>query len=81
MYRVEHVELFDAIRNGTPINNGTYMSQSTLLAIMGRMVTYTGQNITWDMALNSKEDLTPPRLELGDTPVPLVAMPGTTKFS
>jgi predicted dehydrogenase len=81
MYRVEHVELFDAIRNGTPINNGIYMSQSTLFAIMGRMATYTGQNITWEMALNSKEDLTPPKLALGDTPVPAVPMPGTTKFS
>jgi myo-inositol 2-dehydrogenase/D-chiro-inositol 1-dehydrogenase len=80
MYRVEHVELFAAIRAGTPINNGTYMSTSTMLAIMGRMACYTGQNITWDMAMNSKEDLTPPKLEFGDTPVPSVPMPGSTKF-
>jgi len=80
MYKVEHVELFGAIRAGTPINNGIYMSYSTLLAIMGRMATYTGEKITWEMAMNSKEDLTPPKLELGDTPVPAVAIPGTTKF-
>jgi predicted dehydrogenase len=81
MYKVEHVELFNAIRNGTPINNGTYMSYSTLMAIMGRMATYTGELITWDKAMASVEDLTPPKLALGDTPVPVVAMPGTTKFS
>ena len=29
-----------------------YMARSTLLAIMGRMAAYTGQEITWEMALN-----------------------------
>jgi hypothetical protein len=62
------------------------MTQSTLLAIMGRMATYTGQIITWDMALNSKEDLTPrkpdgsPKYEFGDLPVPPTAVPGVTKY-
>ena len=60
IYQTEHDELFASIRNGKPINNGEYMAKSTLLAIMGRMAAYTGQAITWDMALNSKEDLTPP---------------------
>ena len=36
------------------------------MAIMGRMATYTGQVITWEMALNSKEDLTPAKYEFGD---------------
>jgi hypothetical protein len=56
------------------------MTKSTLMAIMGRMATYTGQNITWDMVLNSKEDLTPPKYEFGSLPMPPVAMPGVTKF-
>jgi hypothetical protein len=56
------------------------MSKSTLLAIMGRMATYTGQEITWDMAMNSKEDLSPPKYEWGDLPTPPVAVPGVTKF-
>jgi len=57
------------------------MAKSTLVAIMGRMAAYTGQAITWDMALNSKEDLTPPAYSW-DVPmtVPPVAMPGITKF-
>jgi hypothetical protein len=57
MYQAEHNALFAAIRAGKPINNGEYMAHSTLLAIMGRMAAYTGQEITWKMALDSKEDL------------------------
>jgi predicted dehydrogenase len=80
MYQNEHNALFASIRNGKPINDGEWMSQSTLLAIMGRMAAYTGQVITWEMALNSKEDLTPAAYEMGPLPVPPVAMPGKTPF-
>jgi predicted dehydrogenase len=80
MYQNEHDELFASIRSGKPINNGEWMAKSTLMAIIGRMATYTGQVITWDMALNSKEDLTPPAYEFGSLPVPPVAQPGVTKF-
>jgi len=81
MYQVEHDELFKSIQDGKPINNGDRMVNSTLMAIMGRMAAYTGKEITWDMALNSKEILVP------ETPnwdvkvnVPPLALPGTTKF-
>jgi hypothetical protein len=81
MYQTEHGELFASIRNGKPINNGEYMAKSTLLAIMGRMAAYTGQQITWDMATNSKEDLTPPKYDWNiELAVPPVARPGVTKF-
>ncbi len=80
MYQNEHDDLFASIRAGKPINNGEWMAKSTLMAIMGRMATYTGQVITWDMALNSKEDLSPPTYEFGSLPVPPVARPGVTKF-
>ena len=59
MYQTEHDELFASIRSGKPINDGTWMASSTMLAIMGRMAAYTGQEVTWDMALNSKEQLVP----------------------
>src|SRR4029077_17525986 len=75
-YQTEHDELFAAIRKGTQINNGDYMARSTLLAIMGRMAAYTGKQITWEMALNSKENLSPPRYEWGPMPEPAVAIPG-----
>jgi hypothetical protein len=50
------------------------------MGIMGRMATYTGQNITWEMALNSKENLSPQHYEFGHMPMPPVAKPGVTKF-
>ena len=81
LYQTEHDELFASIRKGTPINNGEYMAQSSLLAIMGRMAAYTGDAITWEMAMNSKEDLTPPAYDWNvKLPVPPVALPGITKY-
>jgi predicted dehydrogenase len=80
MYQSEHNELIASIRSGKPINDGDWMTKSTLMAIMGRMATYTGQVITWEKALNSKEDLSPPRYEFGALPVRPVAIPGVTKF-
>jgi predicted dehydrogenase len=82
IYQTEHEELFASIRRGKPVNNGDYMAKSTLLAIMGRMAAYTGQIITWEMALNSRQDLTPARYAW-DVPlaVPPVAMPGVTRFA
>ena len=81
MYQTEHDELFASIRSGKPINNGEYMAKSTLLAIMGRMAAYTGQEITWEQAMNSKEDLTPAKYDWGSIPTPAVPIPGTTRFS
>src|ERR1700684_2904136 len=51
MYDVEHQELFASIRAGNPINNGDYMANSTMIGIMGRMVCYTGQTLTWEECL------------------------------
>ncbi len=81
MYQQEHNELFASIRNGKPMNDGEWMAQSTMLGIMGRMVAYTGQTITYEQALNSTEKLGPDTLddstEFADPPV---AQPGITKF-
>jgi myo-inositol 2-dehydrogenase/D-chiro-inositol 1-dehydrogenase len=81
MYQIEHDELFKSIRSGKPINDGESMARSTLLAIMGRMAAYTGQVVTWEDAMTSKEDLMPARLAW-DAPisVPPVAIPGVTKL-
>jgi myo-inositol 2-dehydrogenase / D-chiro-inositol 1-dehydrogenase len=84
MYLVEHQELSQSIHTGNTINNGVYMSHSTLMTIMGRMACYTGQRITWEQALNSKEDLTPAKYEWGPVLLPDglndVAIPGKTKL-
>lgn len=81
MYQQEHDELFASIRNGNPINNGKWMAQSTLMAIMGRMAAYTGQEITWEQALNSQEKLVPDNLTWDmKLPIQPMAVPGKTKF-
>jgi predicted dehydrogenase len=80
IYQSEHDDLFASIRAGKPINHGEYMAKSTLMAILGRMATYTGQAIIWDQAMNSKEDLTPVRYEWGPIATPAIAKPGVTRF-
>ncbi len=81
MYQSEHDELFASIRRGKPINNGDYMANSTLLAIMGRMAAYTGQEVTWKMAQGSQERLSPDRWDWdAKLPEAPVATPGVTKF-
>ncbi len=81
MYQVEHDEMFAGIRAGKPLNNGEYMARSTMLAIMGRMASYTGQEITWEQAMNSQQDLSP-RKYAWDAAAPKVeiAIPGVTAF-
>jgi predicted dehydrogenase len=81
MYQTEHNELFASIRKGEPMNDGIWMAHSTLMAIMGRMAAYTGQEITWEMALNSQEKLVPdnPTWDMKHK-VPSMAQPGTTKY-
>ena len=80
MYQNEHNELFEAIRSGNTINNGDYMCQSTLMAIMGRLAAYTGQAVTRDQILNSKENLVPAKLAWGDAPIRPIARPGETEL-
>ncbi len=81
MYQREHDVLFASIRKGTVINNGERLATSTMLAIMGRMAAYTGQQITWDQALNSQERLIPEKMDWNmKWEVPPTARPGITKF-
>lgn len=81
MYQTEHNELFASIRAGKPMNDGQWMAQSTLMGLMGRMAAYTGQEITWEQAMNSQEKLVPESLDWKmKLEIPPVAMPGTTKF-
>jgi predicted dehydrogenase len=81
MYQVEHNELFESIRAGKPINNGDRMARSTLMGIMGRMAAYTGAEVTWDMAMNSKEQLVPDKVGLDLAfEAPPMAIPGKTPF-
>jgi predicted dehydrogenase len=82
MYQVEHDELFASIRSGKPINDGEWMAQSTLMAIMGRTAAYTGQEITWEQALAAQEKFVPDELDWKmKLPVRPMAMPGSSRYS
>jgi hypothetical protein len=81
IYQLEHDALFGSIRDNSPLNTGEFMSRSTLMAILGRMATYTGQKVTWEEAMNSQESLVPDGYDWdAKPPVPEVAIPGTTKL-
>jgi predicted dehydrogenase len=79
-YVQEHEALFAGIRSGELVNAGEKAAMSSLMAIMGRMASYTGKNVTWKQALHSEEDLTPISYEFGPMNVPQVALPGKTKL-
>lgn len=79
-YEQEHRDLIASIRAGRPLNEARAVAESTMAAIMGRIAAYTGQEVTWDWAMNeSKLDLAPD-YAFGDLPVPPVAVPGETQL-
>jgi len=81
MYQQEHDELFASIRSGAAHNDGDWMAHSTLMAILGRMAAYTGQEVTWEEALNSQEKLVPEPLDWNmKLPIAPMAIPGVTKL-
>ncbi len=88
MYDVEHQELFAAIRSGKTINNGEFLARSTMWGILGRMVDYTGQALTWEQAINSQQTLAPAKYAFDAEPPVLpdkdgkypIAVPGETQF-
>ncbi|MEY3874403.1 MAG: hypothetical protein RL363_1124 [Bacteroidota bacterium] len=88
-YQTEHDELFAAIAKGeykfADAENG---ARSTMTSIMGRMATYSGQKIEWDIAINSglnihpkvyDWDAMPPIMPNADGYYP-IAIPGVTKY-
>jgi predicted dehydrogenase len=81
MYLNEHIALYDSIRNGKALNNGDYMVKSSMMGIMARMSAYTGKELTWEQAWNSKLDFSPSEYSFEGKPVPAeVPMPGVTPF-
>ena len=80
-YVEEHRHLYAAIRKNESLNEARQVAESTLTAIMGRMSAYTGQEITWDQALNSTESIVPATFAMGAIATPEIAVPGKTKFA
>ena len=83
MYQVEHDELFASIRAGKPRMDGVWLANSTMMGLMGRMAAYTGQEVTWEHMLASKENIGPKDDITFDTkpPVAELAMPGRTQLA
>jgi predicted dehydrogenase len=78
-YVQEHADLIASMRNGDGLNEARANAESTMAAIIGRMSAYTGQEVTWDFAMNeSKLNLVPEKLMFGELPEVSVAIPGET---
>ncbi len=81
-YVAEHTAMMKSIRgDGKYINDAMAIAESTLTCIMGREAAYSGLEITWDMIMNSQQDLFPKQLG-GDVQleVPPLPVPGVYKF-
>src|SRR5262249_20590327 len=81
-YVQEHTDMMNSILGKGPyINESMAVAESTLTCIMGRESAYSGQKITWDMIMNSKQDLLPKNFDIRGsfrrTPLPV---PGQYKF-
>ncbi len=80
-YVQEHRDLLESIAGGPRLNEARTVAESTLTAIMGRMSAYTGREVTWEQALTSTLDLSPPAYVFGDLPDTPVAVPGKTPLT
>ncbi len=81
MYDHEHVELFQAIRGErSRINNGLYMCRSTMMAILGREVCYSGKELTYDEVATSPQKLGPESYDWDQPLTAEIALPGKYKF-
>jgi predicted dehydrogenase len=88
-YKNEHKEFFAGIRSGKLINSGAYMANSTMVAVLGQIVCYTGRQLGWkkliasDFAFPPEGEVTlqttPPVLPGLDGSYP-IAVPGKTKL-
>ncbi len=52
-YVQEHIDLIRAIRKGAKYNEGHYGATSSMTAVLGRMATYSGQEVKWEDAVAS----------------------------
>jgi predicted dehydrogenase len=81
-YVQEHIDMVDSILGRGPyVNQSAAIAESTLTCIMARESAYSGQAITWEQIVNSKQDLMPREFGYQNTmtPTPL-PVPGEYKF-
>jgi predicted dehydrogenase len=90
----QHVEeqkiLIGSIREGRPVNHGATMVDSTYMAIMGQIASYTGKPVTWEDMLKADFEFEPKVTDVRfDMPAPTepdaqgnypLPIPGSTKY-
>jgi predicted dehydrogenase len=81
-YEQEHADMVASILGTGPyINEAMAVAESTMTCLMGREAAYSGQRITWDMIMNSQQDLLPKTFDYkASVPVPPLPVPGVYKF-
>jgi len=81
-YVAEHTAMINSIRGDGPyVNHAMPVAESTMTCIMGREAAYSGQKITWEMMMNSQQDLTPKAFDYDlKMDVPPLPVPGIYKF-
>ncbi len=81
-YVQEHIDMVKSINGSGPYKNQALaVAYSTMTAIMGRESAYAGIEVTWDMAMNSKQNLIPDNPSLnGKHDVTELPRPGEYEF-
>jgi hypothetical protein len=80
-YVAEHVALIKSIRGeGAHVNHAMAVAESTLSCIMARESAYSGEAVSWDEMLESKQDWVPKEFSLETKLAPVaLAVPGIYK--
>ncbi len=78
----EHIDMVASVVGSGPyMNRALPVAYSTMTAIMGRESAYSGTEVTWDMVMNSKQNLIPDNPSLSKNhKVTDVPRPGEYKF-
>jgi len=70
-YLDEQRALIESVRNGKPINSGSYMAGSTMSTVLGQLACYTGRPRRWDEVADLDFQFGPaPDVASFDTPPP-----------
>ena len=81
-YVQEHIDMVNSILGKGPyLNEAMAVAESTMTCIMAREAAYSGRKITWDMIMNSQQDLLPKNFDYkASVPVPPLPVPGKYEF-
>lgn len=63
-YQVEHDVLHKAIKDNTPHNDAYFGAKSSFTTVLGRLATYSGQEVKWDDAVKSNFSIMPAEYDM-----------------